>query len=69
MVCAGRNSSFEATITLSARWGESSLANAHEAERATGSAASRIRVRDFDDGELLSCGSNYSSIYKAISPI
>ena len=50
MLGSGRNSSFEATITLSAWWGESSLANAREAERTTGGTASRVRIRNFDDG-------------------
>lgn len=68
-VCAGCNGSFEATITPSARWDESSLANAHEAERTTGGAASRIRVRNFDDGELAELRVICSSVYKTISLI
>jgi hypothetical protein len=68
-VCAGRNGSFEATIAPSARWGESSLANAHAAERTTGGAASRIRVRNFDDGELLSCGSFVHQSTRLFHPI
>lgn len=65
-MCAGCNGSFEATITTSARWGESSLANAHEAERTTGGATSGIRVRNFDDGELAELRVIYSSVYKTI---